>query len=122
MAFRNGKTSCSLCDTGGGVTPSPIARRIVQATVTTDIAVGADVSGPANDGNLDLDLGDLSGLNFGLSTSLADVLLNGARQRQGTAALSAEDVYPGTALINGQLRFKKKLKVGQKITLIDWDE
>jgi len=122
MAFRNGKSCSVLCASGSTPTPSPVARRIVQATVTVATAAGGDVSGPSNDGNLDLDLGDLSGLSFGLYGSLADVLLNGARQRQGTAALSAEDVYPGSALASGQLKFKKKLKVGHKITLIDWDE
>lgn len=120
MAFRNGKAACTLCSTGSGGTPTPVARRVIQSTVVASVNSDSDVSGPLNDGNLDTDLGDLSGLDFGLVTSVLDIFLNGARQHQGITALTAEDVYPGTALADGQLRFKKKLKVGDKVTVIDW--
>jgi hypothetical protein len=119
MAFRNGKTSCALCDTGGaGPTPGPLDRRIVHAVVTVAAAANTDVSGPSNDANLDTDLGDLSSGSF---ITGYDVILNGNRERAALAA-GVRDVYPGTSLASGQLRFDKKLKVGDKITLIDWDE
>lgn len=120
MAFRNGKSCNVLCATGsgGGTGPSPLDRRIIHATVLSPVAADSDVSGPASDANLDTDLGDISSGSF---ITGYDILLNGNRQR---AALSAgqRDVYPGTSLANGQIRFDKKLKVGDEITLIDWDE
>jgi len=123
MAFRNGKASCSLCDTGGGGTPpgggpSPLDRRIVYATVTSQIPADTNVSGPSGDNNLDADLGSLAGASF---VTAYDILLNGARQ-VAVFGPGSGDVYPGTSLINGQLKFSKKLKVGDIITLIDWDE
>jgi len=121
MAFRNGVASCRLCDSGG-TTPgsglSPLDRRIVFATVTAPINPNVDVSGPAGDNNLDTDLGDLSTAAF---LAGYDIFLNGNRQTSGSGAGSGRDVYPGTSLALGQLRFEKKLKVGDVITLIDLD-
>jgi hypothetical protein len=121
MAFRNGKAACTLCSTGttpgGGTTP--VARRIVNAIVTVAIPADTDASGPAGDNNLDIDLGDISAGTF---KNDYDIHLNGNRQTLGSSALSDVDCYPGISLAAGQVRFEKKLKVGHRVTLIDWVE
>ena len=96
---------------------------MVHGVVTAAVAADANVSGPANDNNLDTDLGDLSGLDFGLTSSQIDVFLNGAIQVQDSSTTGAnnKDVYPGTSLANGQLKFEKKLKVGDVIVVHDWN-
>jgi hypothetical protein len=119
MAFRNGKQSCTLCDTGSGGGVTPVARRIVSAVVTVATPADTDVSGPAGDNNVSLDFGDISAGSF---VGDYDIYLNGARQVSGIDALANKDVYPGTSLATGQLRFEKKLKIGAIITLIDWFE
>lgn len=97
-------------------------RRKVVGIVTVAAAADVDVSGPANDNNLDTDLGDLSAGTFATATGGGDydVMLNGAMQVNGIDAAANKDVYPGTALANGQLKFEKKLKVGDVITVVDW--
>lgn len=75
----------------------------------TDISFG--------DGNIDTELGDLSDGTF--STDY-DIYLNGARQINGINVGANKDVYPGTSLVAGQLRFGKKLKFGDVIGLVDW--
>jgi hypothetical protein len=99
-------------------------RRTVVAICTVAAAADADVSGPSNDNNLDTDLGDLSGHDFGLSTTKLDISLNGAIQVQDsdTGGANDKDVYPGTSLANGQLKFEKKIKVGDVIYIVDWLE
>jgi len=97
-------------------------RRRVVAIATADVAVDTDVSGPANDNNLDTNLGDLSAGTFATATGGGDydIFLNGALQVNGIDAAANKDVYPGTSLANGQLKFEKKLKTGDVITVIDW--
>lgn len=77
------------------------------AVVTANVAANADVSGPSNDNNLDVDLGDLSQGNF---INDYDLYLNGVLLRAGADAAANHDYYPGTALANGQLRFEFTLK------------
>jgi hypothetical protein len=117
MAFRNGKATCTLCDTGSSPGPSPVDRRVVHATVT--VATPADTDVSLGDGNIDTALGDLSG---GVFVTDYDIYLNGARQINGASSASNKDVYPGTSLAAGQLRFEKKVKVGDIIAVVDWVE
>lgn len=99
-------------------------RRIVYAAVTAPVALDTNVSGPTTDNNLDTDLGDLSGHDFGLASTKLDIYLNGAVQVQDSSAAGAndKDVYPGTSLALGQLKFEKKLKIGNIIYIVDWLE
>lgn len=92
------------------------SRRKVCAAVTANLAADVDVSGPSNDNNLDADLGDLSAGTF---VDDYDIFLNGQLMRNGANAAANFDVYPGTALANGQLRFERKLKTGDTLCLID---
>jgi hypothetical protein len=88
---------------GGGIT-----RRKVVAVVTADVTANTDVSGPANNNNLDANLGDLSAGSFDTGY---DIFLNGVLLRNGANAAANHDVYPGTALASGQLRFEFALRV-----------
>jgi hypothetical protein len=92
------------------------SRRRVYAVATVAAAADADVSGPSNDNNLDADLGDLSGGTF---VDDYDIYHNGQYQRLGASAAANFDVYPGTSLANGQLKFEKKLKIGDTICVVD---
>ena len=92
-------------------------RRKVYSVATADVAADADVSGPSDDNNLDTDLGDLSAGTF---ITDYDIYLNGDLQYNGADAAANKDVYPGTALANGQLKFEKKIKIGDVIIVIDW--
>jgi hypothetical protein len=94
-------------------------RRRVFSVVTVDALADVNVSGPANDNNLDADLGDLS---VGTFTSDYDFFLNGQYQRPGANAAANFDLYPGTSLASGQLKFEKKLKTGDTICVIDYAE
>ena len=98
-------------------------RRKVVAVATANVAANADVSGPSDDNNLDADLGDLSAGTF---IDDYDIFLNGVLLRSGVNAAANHDVYPGTALANGQLRFEFNIKgTGAKvdqITVIDYAE
>jgi hypothetical protein len=114
-AFGEVSLLAAIVDAGG----APDRRR-VQAVVTVNVAADADVSGPANDNNLDVDLGDLSAGTF---VTDYDIYVNGKLQRNGANAAANEDVYPGTSLANGQLKFEFNLKGGGSpdvITVIDW--
>lgn len=97
------------------------ARRKVVSVMTANVAADTDVSGPSNDNNMDADLGDLSAGTF---VTDYDIFLNGVLLRNGADASANHDVYPGTALANGQLRFEFPLKgTGTRpdvITVIDW--
>lgn len=101
-----------------------VTRRVLHSIATVAAAADANVSGPAGDNNLDTDLGDLSGLDFGLASSQIDVYLNGVLQVQDSSTTGAnnKDVYPGTSLAAGQLKFEKKIKVGDVICIVDWAE
>lgn len=99
------------------VTSAAAARRVVTAQVIVTTAPDTDVAGPASNANLDTDLGDLS---IGDFVTAYDLLLNGTRLVNGANLAAAQDVYPGTALGLGQLRFARRLVVGDIITVIAW--
>ena len=91
--------------------------RKVHATATGGtIAADTDISGPSNDNNIDTDLGDLSAGDF---VDDYDIYYNGGYQRPGANAAANHDVYPGTSLANGQLRFEHKIKNGDEIAVFD---
>ena len=81
----------------------------IFATVTANVAANADVSGPANDNNLSVDLGSLAA---GVFVDDYSFYLNGYRLRPGANVGAGFDIYPGTSLANGQVRFSEKLKAG----------
>jgi hypothetical protein len=91
------------------------------AMVTANVPADTDVSGPANDNNLDVDLGDLS---TGTFLTDYDIFLNGVLLRNGANAAANHDVYPGTSLANGQLKFEFSLRGGgvkpDQLTVISW--
>ena len=97
------------------------ARRKVVAVVTTTAVADTDVSGPSDDNNIDADLGDLSAGTF---VTDYDIYLNGVLLRNGANAAANHDVYPGTSLANGQLKFEFTVKSTgsqpDQITVIDW--
>ena len=77
------------------------------AVVTGNVAANNDVSGPAGDNNLDVNLGSLA---VGSFIQDYDVFLNGVLLRGGANAGANHDYYPGTSLAAGQLMFEFKLK------------
>jgi hypothetical protein len=93
----------------------------IYAVVTANVLANNDVSGPSNDNNLDVDLGNLSTGDFILDY---DLYLNGVLLRGGANAAANHDYYPGTSLANGQLRFEFNLiGTGSKpdqLTLVKW--
>jgi hypothetical protein len=91
-------------------------RRRVFAVATANVNADNDVSGPANDNNLDTNLGDLSAGTF---TDDYDLYLNGQYLRPGANAAANHDFYPGTSLANGQIRFEFKMHTGDQLCLID---
>lgn len=84
---------------------SSSSRTKIQAVVTVNTAADTDVS--LGDGNLDVTLGDLSNGDFLTSK---DFYLNGKLLRNGANAAANEDVYPGTALASGQVRFEDSVQ------------
>jgi hypothetical protein len=97
-------------------------RRKVNSICTVAAAADANVSGPATDNNLDTELGDLSAGVFVTASGDGDydIFVNGDSQVLGINVGAAKDVYPGTSLALGQLKFAEKTKVGYVITVIDW--
>lgn len=90
--------------------------RKVHATATSTVTANNDISGPSDDNNLDTDLGDLSNGNF---INDYDIYVNGVYNRPGADAAANHDVYPGTALANGQLRFEYTITTGDEIMVMD---
>ena len=99
----------TMAAAGGGI-------RKVHATVTANLAANVNVSGPLGDNNLDTDLGDLSKGDF---IQDYDIYVNGAYNRPGADSSANHDVYPGTSLLAGQLRFEYKLKSGDEVAVFD---
>lgn len=93
------------------------ARRRVFAVATSDVNADNDVSGPSDDNNIDTDLGDLSSGTF---VDDYDFYINGQYLRPGADAAANHDVYPGTSLANGQLRFEFKIKIGDQLCIVDY--
>lgn len=91
-------------------------RRVFSVVTAASIAADTDASGPANDNNLDTDLGDLSGGTF---VDDYDVFVNGQLLRPGADAAANHDYYPGTNLANGQLKFEFVLKINDQLCVVD---
>lgn len=85
------------------------------ANVTATTAADTDIGGVAGGANLDAQLHDLSGGTF---ADDHDVYVNGVLQRGGADAAANNDVYPGTSLANGQLRFEYNIKINDVICVI----
>jgi hypothetical protein len=81
----------------------------VYAVVTSNIAANADAGGIGGGTNLDAQLPDMS---TGTFLTDYDVFVNGNLQRPGANAGANHDYYPGTSLVNGQLKFEFNLKAG----------
>lgn len=80
-------------------------RTKIQAVVTANTAADTDVS--LSDANLDVTLGDLSNGDF---VTTKDFYLNGKLLRNGANAAADQDVYPGTSLAIGQVRFEDSVQ------------
>ena len=97
------------------------ARVKVVAVATADVSADTNVSGPSNDNNLDVNLGDLS---TGTFVTDYDIYLNGVLLRNGADATANHDVYPGTSLANGQLKFEFSIRGSgaqpDQLTVISW--
>ena len=90
------------------------------AVVTSTTAADLDVGGIGGGTNLDAQLPDMS---TGTFLTDYDVYLNGALLRPGANAAANNDYYPGTSLVNGQLRFEFSVKAGANpdvICVIPW--
>ena len=84
-----------------------------SAGLTIGRAADNDVS--LADGNLSAALGDLSA---GVFVDDYDIYVNGQLQLNGANAAANNDVYPGTSLAAGQLKFEFTVKVGDVICVI----
>jgi hypothetical protein len=89
----------------------------IYANVTVTTNANVDVGGVAGGANLDAQLPDMSS---GVFTQVYDVYLNGALQRGGANSGSNHDYYPGTSLVNGQLKFEYKVKLNDVICVIPY--
>ena len=85
------------------------------AEVTADAAADVDIGGVAGGANLDAQLHDLSAGTF---IDDHDVYVNGKLNRGGANAAANNDVYPGTSLANGQLKFEYKIKTGDQLCVM----
>ncbi len=85
------------------------------AVVSTTTTADTDVGGVAGGANLDVQIHDLSGGSFILDH---DIFLNGQLLRNGADASANFDVYPGTSLPNGQLRFEFTVTAGTNADVI----
>ena len=84
----------------------------VYANVTADAAADTDVGGTGGGANLDAQLPDMSDGSF---VDDYDLYLNGRIMRPGADASANNDYYPGTSLALGQVRFERKVKIGDVI-------
>lgn len=85
------------------------------ANVTSTTSADTDIGGSGGGANLDAQLHDLSGGTF---TDDHDVYVNGVLQRGGADASANNDVYPGTSLALGQLKFEYNIKINDVICVI----
>jgi len=85
------------------------------AAVTVTTVADTDVGGVGGGTNLDAQIHDLSGGDF---ITDHDVYLNGQLLRSGADAAANHDVYPGTSLPNGQLKFEFTARVNDVICVI----
>lgn len=84
---------------------------VVTAKVNPDV----NVTYPTN---LDAPLLDFSSYPSASFVSGVNVYLNGQLQRGGMNGAANHDVYPGTSLASGDLKFEFKLEVGDVITMV----
>jgi hypothetical protein len=82
-------------------------RSKVQAIVTSNVPVNTDVNGPAGAGNLDVNLLPYNSVPVGFVQNV-EIYLNGELLRNNSIS-GAEDVYPGSSSLIGDLRFTFKL-------------
>lgn len=90
-----------------------ITKTCANVTVTT--VADTDVGGVGGGTNLDAQIHDLSGGDF---VGDHDVFLNGQLLRSGANAAANNDVYPGTSLANGQLKFEFTVKINDVLCVI----
>lgn len=88
----------------------------VYANVTATITAGNDVGGVGGGTNLDAQLPDMSGGTF---ITDYDVYVNGELMRPAAGA-GVNDYYPGTSLVNGQLRFDFALRINDVICVVPY--
>lgn len=79
------------------------SRSKTVAVVTSNVLADTNVSGATAPINLDATLGNYTGKNF---VTDVDVFLNGQLLRNGADAAANHDVYPGTTIANGDLKFE----------------
>lgn len=89
----------------------------VYANVTANTAANNDVGGVGGGANLDAQLPDMSTGDF---LTDYDVFLNGNLLRPGANSGANNDYYPGTSLVNGQLRFEFNIKNNDVICVIPY--
>lgn len=118
-AFEVAFGETSLLDAIVQANSSSAVRTKVHSVCTVAANADANVSGPSDDNNLDTDLGDLSGGTF---ITDYDIYFNGVllRNDSSTTGANDHDVYPGTALGDGQLKFEFKVKVSDQIAVISY--
>lgn len=90
-------------------------RTKTYANVTSNTSADTDVGGVAGGANLDTQLPDLS---TGVFLTEYDVFLNGELLRPGANSGANNDYYPGTSLVNGQLRFEFNVKNNDVLCVI----
>jgi hypothetical protein len=96
-----------LASQGGNATKT-------YAVVTVATNADVDVGGVGGGANLDAQLPDLS---LGTFLQDYDVYLNGQLLRPGANSGANHDYYPGTSLVNGQLKFEFKVKVNDVLSV-----
>lgn len=89
----------------------------VYANVTSTTKANNDVGGVGGGTNLDAQLPDMSTGDF---LTDYDVFLNGNLLRPGANSGANNDYYPGTSLVNGQLRFEFTVKTNDVICVIPY--
>lgn len=92
-------------------------RAKVYANVTANTNADTDVGGVAGGTNLDAQLPNMS---VGSFTTDYDVYLNGKLLRPGADASANNDYYPGTSLVNGQLRFEFRARTADVICVVPY--
>ena len=96
-----------LASQGGNATKT-------YAVVTLQTNADLDVGGVGGGTNLDAQLPDLS---LGTFLQDYDVYLNGQLLRPGANSGANNDYYPGTSLVDGQLRFEFRVKVNDVLSV-----
>lgn len=89
----------------------------IYANVTVTTNADTDVGGVAGGTNLDTQLPDMS---TGIFTQVYDTYLNGSLLRPGANSGANHDYYPGTSLVNGQLKFEFRVKLNDVICVIPY--